>query len=42
MVNYLYDLKYISTNHEGFVSRHEIAASARIESLSKSVNNEKH
>lgn len=39
MVNYLYDLRHISSNHEGFVSRQEITASTRVESLSKSANN---
>lgn len=33
MVNYLYDLKKVSQNHERFASRHEIAASAAVRAL---------
>ncbi|MCV2869601.1 malonyl-CoA decarboxylase [Defluviimonas sp. WL0002] len=34
MVNYLYDLKKVSQNHERFATRHEIAASSTVRSLS--------
>jgi len=35
MVNYLYDLSLISTNHEGFASEKKIAASIEVEAVSK-------
>lgn len=36
MVNYLYDLKYIESNHEAYVNEGEVAASKRVRSLLKS------
>ena len=36
MVNYLYDLKYIESNHEAYVNEGEVAASKSVRSLLKS------
>lgn len=35
MVNYLYDLKKIATNHEGYAADKFVSASAKVEALSK-------
>jgi malonyl-CoA decarboxylase len=37
MVNYLYDLKKVSSNHERFASRHEVAASSDVRALASAV-----
>lgn len=37
MVNYLYDLRHIASNHEGFAAQQKIAASNQIKHLSKQV-----
>jgi hypothetical protein len=48
MVNYLYDLKDIETNHEAYINQGTIAASKSVRSLLKSTvrirkhNNKKH
>jgi len=41
MVNYLYDLKYIESNHEAYVNEGEIAASKAVRSLLKSAGKTK-
>lgn len=35
MVNYLYELKQITTNHEGYAAEKQVSASAKVEALSK-------
>ena len=41
MVNYLYDLKHIETNHEAYVNEGEVAASKAVRSLLKSAGKTK-
>lgn len=35
MVNYLYDLKQITTNHEGYAAEKRVSASSKVEALNK-------
>ena len=39
MVNYLYDLKQITSNHEGYAADKRISISAEVEALSKAADN---
>lgn len=40
MVNYLYDLSLITANHEGYASEKKVAASTKVETLSKTAKKE--
>jgi malonyl-CoA decarboxylase len=37
MVNYVYDLDQVERNHEEYVNRHRVVASAAVERLAKSI-----